>query len=46
MQIPAYELSHAFRPGENVIEFLPEEAGTFPYSCWMGMIYGSITVTE
>jgi sulfite exporter TauE/SafE len=42
--IPEYEIEHAFEPGENRIEFTPEEAGEFPYSCWMGMITSSITV--
>ena len=32
--------------GENTICFLLEEAGTYPYSCWMGMIRGSITVVD
>ena len=30
----------------NQLEFTPEQAGTIPYSCWMGMLRGSITVTE
>jgi plastocyanin domain-containing protein len=29
-----------------VIEFTPEKTGRFSYSCWMGMIRGSITVVE
>jgi plastocyanin domain-containing protein len=39
-----YGIEHTFRPGENVIEFLPAKTGRFPYSCWMGMIRSSITV--
>jgi sulfite exporter TauE/SafE/copper chaperone CopZ len=46
MLIPEYGIEHAFKPGENVIEFTPTRTGTFRYSCWMGMIQGSITVTE
>jgi plastocyanin domain-containing protein len=42
--IREYGIEHTFKPGENVIEFLPEKAGRFPYSCWMGMIRSSITV--
>ena len=42
--IPGLEIEYTFQPGENVIEFTPEEAGTLSYSCWMGMIRGSITV--
>ena len=41
-----YGIDHAFEPGENIIEFIPEEAGTIPYTCWMGMIRGTIQVTE
>ena len=32
--------------GTNVIEFMPEKAGTFTYTCWMGMVTGAITVEE
>ena len=32
--------------GTNVIEFTPEKAGTFQYTCWMGMISGKIKVEE
>jgi sulfite exporter TauE/SafE/copper chaperone CopZ len=39
-------LNYAFQPGDNVIAFTPEKTGTFMYSCWMGMIRGSITVVE
>lgn len=44
--IPAYGIEHAFEYGENVIRFTPDKAGTFPYSCWMGMITSTITVVE
>ncbi len=44
--IPAYDIEHAFEYGENVIRFTPDKAGTFPYSCWMGMITSTITVVE
>ncbi|MDR1505957.1 MAG: sulfite exporter TauE/SafE family protein [Treponema sp.] len=44
MIIREYGIEHRFTPGENVIEFNPEKAGRFPYSCWMGMIRSSITV--
>lgn len=46
MQIPDYDIEYAFEPGENVIEFTPEHTGDIAYSCWMGMIYGNITVVE
>ncbi len=44
--IPAYDLSYTFSPGENCIEFTPEEIGTFTYTCWMGMIRGTIIVVD
>ncbi len=44
--IREYDIEYPFQTGENVIEFTPTEAGRFQYSCWMGMIRGSITVTE
>lgn len=46
MFIYEYEIEHAFQTGENIIEFTPENTGTFGYSCWMGMIRSSITVVE
>jgi plastocyanin domain-containing protein len=44
MIIREYKIEHSFKPGENIIEFTPDKAGRFPYSCWMGMIRSSITV--
>lgn len=44
--IPEYDIQQVLQVGENVIEFTPTEAGTYPYSCWMGMIRSSITVLE
>ncbi|MDR1065757.1 MAG: sulfite exporter TauE/SafE family protein, partial [Oscillospiraceae bacterium] len=46
MLIREYGVEHKFTAGENVIEFTPENTGKFSYSCWMGMIRGSITVTD
>jgi len=42
--IREYGIQHTFRPGENVIEFMPERTGRFTYSCWMSMIRSTITV--
>lgn len=42
--IPYFEIEKKFEFGKNTIEFMPTEEGTFSYSCWMGMIRGSITV--
>jgi sulfite exporter TauE/SafE/copper chaperone CopZ len=44
--IPAYGIEHQFILGENVIEFTPDKTGKFSYSCWMGMIRGSIQVVD
>jgi hypothetical protein len=33
-------------PGVTIVEFTPERAGAFYYSCWMGMIGSSILVVE
>ena len=41
-----YGIEYTFQTGENVIEFTPTSAGTIRYSCWMGMIQGSIFVIE
>ena len=47
MNIHEYGIfGYTFKQGENVIEFTPEKTGQFMYSCWMGMIRGSITVVE
>ncbi len=46
MSAPEFGIEHEFTPGENVIRFTPEKAGTYPYSCWMGMISSTITVVE
>lgn len=46
MLIPEYRIKHQFKTGENVIEFTPDKTGNFSYSCWMGMIRGSISVVE
>ncbi len=42
--VPEYSIQKGLAPGDNIIEFTPAEIGTFPYSCWMGMIRSSITV--
>lgn len=42
--IPALDRQIRLKSGDNIIEFMPTEAGTIPYSCWMGMITGRIRV--
>ncbi len=44
--IQEYGVGHKFQTGENIIVFTPEEEGTFQYTCWMGMIRGTITVVN
>lgn len=46
MQIHKYGIEIKFTPGENIIKFTPDETGVIPYSCWMGMINGRITVVD
>lgn len=46
MFIPEYKIEYQFKPGENIIDFIPTKTGTVPYSCWMGMIRGSINIVE
>lgn len=46
LYINEYGIEHQFKSGENIIEFTPTKSGTFNYSCWMGMIRGTIAVRE
>lgn len=46
LYINEYGIEHQFKSGENIIEFTPTKSETFNYSCWMGMIRGTIAVTE
>lgn len=43
---PSLGISKTLVPGMNVIQFTPQHAGTIPFSCGMGMIRGSFTVTN
>ncbi|GHV08606.1 hypothetical protein AGMMS50229_17280 [Campylobacterota bacterium] len=45
MIIGEYGIRHTFKSGENIIEFMPKREGVFRYSCYMGMIRSTITVT-
>ena len=44
--IQKFGIEYAFEEGDNVIEFTPTAAETVSYTCWMGMIRGSIIVTK
>lgn len=46
MLMKEYGIEHTFSEGENVIEFTPTKSGTFQYTCWMGMIYGNVSVLD
>lgn len=45
LRIPAFDLDVVLHEGDNPVTFFPESPGTFPYSCWMGMIHATIEVT-
>lgn len=42
--IPSMGLSKKIEIGENILEFTPDETGTLPFSCWMGMLGGKFIV--
>ena len=44
MTIPKYNIVKKLVPGENIIEFTPEEEGNIVYTCWMGMVRSTIKV--
>lgn len=43
---PAFDVKKALKPGDNVIQFIPDETGLIPYTCWMGMVDGRILVVD
>jgi sulfite exporter TauE/SafE/plastocyanin domain-containing protein/copper chaperone CopZ len=43
--IPSINKQFTVKPGENIIEFTPGE-NDINFSCWMGMIRGTIKVTD
>jgi plastocyanin domain-containing protein len=44
LTIPQYGIRKELFPGDNLIEFTPEQEGTITYTCWMGMISSTIRV--
>lgn len=46
MTIPEFNQEIKLVPGDNIIEFTPEEEGDIVYTCWMGMISSKITVVS
>ena len=46
MVIPALGLRVPLSEGDNIVEFTVDEPGVIPYTCWMGMLRGTITAVE
>ena len=46
MLFPDFGFAYEMGYGRNVIEFTPEKAGTFQYTCWMGMVRGQVKVVD
>ena len=46
IQIPAFGIRKTVNPSDNKIEFTPDKAGTFGFSCFMGMGKGQIVVED
>lgn len=44
LAIPAFGIQADLATGDTVVSFTPNQAGTYPYACWMGMIKATITV--
>ncbi|MFH1947079.1 MAG: sulfite exporter TauE/SafE family protein [Candidatus Magasanikbacteria bacterium] len=42
--VPSLNISKKINSGDNIVEFTPEESGTIPFSCWMGMVRGKFIV--
>ena len=42
----AFNVKSTIRPGENTIAFTPTKTGSFPFSCSMGMVRGTMIVVE
>jgi plastocyanin len=42
--VPSLNISKALVAGDNIVEFTPTNAGTIPFSCWMGMVQGKFIV--
>lgn len=44
IRVPSLGISKQLAPGENVIEFIPQQEGEIPFNCSMGMYRGIIKV--
>ena len=44
--VPAFGLRASIHPGDNQLVFTPNRAGSFPFTCSMGMLRGTLVVSE
>lgn len=44
--LPSYGVEKELEVGDNIISFTPEKEGKYVYTCWMGMISGTIEVVK
>lgn len=44
--LPAFGVNERLRTGPNLVQFTPTKAGTYTFSCSMGMIRGTMIVTQ
>lgn len=44
--IPEFDMDIPLAVGDNLIVFTPTQAGTIPFSCWMGMLRSQIVVVD
>lgn len=46
INIPSLNIQKKLSSGDNIIEFTPENTDSIRYSCWMGMLRGTIRVVD
>lgn len=46
LRMPEYRIAKQVKPGLNIVEFTPDETGTFGFHCSMGMYKGRFTVVD
>ena len=46
MVIPSLDLRVPLSEGDNIVEFTADAPGVIPYTCWMGMLRGTITIVD
>ncbi|AGK98925.1 sulfite exporter TauE/SafE family protein [Clostridium pasteurianum] len=45
-QVSKLKIDKGLAAGDNIVEFTPDEAGNFTYTCWMGMIKSKVIVVD